>query len=89
MLPVCPVPLTRLTLFDRYTEYTNAQGQETGTFSSGQTQAVMMPDCFSWVSGLDADWDCQRPDVFTGCVITETQVQRSTSVSNSNNGVNG
>ena len=71
-----------------YTSYVDPTGQTRGTYSQ-TSRPELNPDCYSWVSGLSPDWDCQRPDVFTGCVITETASHRATSGSNGNGGTNG
>lgn len=54
----------------QFKTYSNSLDQLVGTFSD--TKKDVWPDCYAWVSGLDADWACQHPTKFTGCVITTT-----------------
>jgi len=48
--------------------YKNAVGKSVSYYGD-TTTAQLMPDCASWVSGIDDDSACQN-DAFTGCVIT-------------------
>jgi len=61
-----------------YTQYTTTSGTTAGSFS--KATAKVFPNCYAWVSGIDADTDCQDPRRFTGCVLTETTRHWASSV---------